>query len=259
MCRKFIVSITVLVLASLMLTTITDASISYDRKKDTKSLCKINQQKASQVAAKAATAATAAMDTKISAEKANSQQMQLELADHAQQAAKTATDILAGKQHQLEILVKRLADNHKAIDAGNKAVALTMCTLKRVLWIRDTTRQGLENLMYMYNESNGNQGDIKYLAAFAHQEEAEKTQLMEAAMSRLDDLKSSMQRVKAELKTIRQSAKEANNAAEEARQRIEMLTKLVPKIKMLKPKDLQTVNEFLLKHRRASKHIKHST
>ncbi|KAH8380935.1 uncharacterized protein LOC110181917 [Drosophila serrata] len=253
MCWKFVVPLTTLVVFSLLLVSMTDASPSFNNcNKGTKASCKINHQMASKVAAEAATSAAAAL--KAGGEAAT-QQIRLVLSEHAQQAAAAASDILAGKKNQLEALNKRLAENQKAIDEGNRAIAITIGTMKRVSWIRESTRQGLENMMSMYNESLGTQADVNYLADFAEQEEVEKTKLFTEATRRLDNLKKCMNLAEEDLKSIRQSAIEANNAADEAKQRIDMLRQLVPKIKMLKREDLQTVTDFLLKRRRSPKHI----
>ncbi|KAH8304289.1 hypothetical protein KR059_005647 [Drosophila kikkawai] len=243
--------ITILLVASLLLGGITTATFNCERYSPRMSFCKSNLEKATQVAAEAAKAAKAALDAQTDAGEAASQQVKLMLSERAQQAAKAATQVLAGKKHQLDILAKRLDENRKAIEEGKRAIAATICTLKRSLWIRDNTRQGLKNMIRMYKESRSTRADIKYLAAFAQQEEAEKKKLLQTALRRLVELKKCMKQAQAELKKIRESVKKANCAAVEARQRSDLLRKLVPKIKKLKREDLKTVKDFLLKRRRS--------
>ncbi|KAH8244103.1 hypothetical protein KR038_003965, partial [Drosophila bunnanda] len=235
MCWKFSVPLKIIVAVSLLLAAMADASQSYDGNKHKKSLCQINHQMAAQVAAETATAATAAMD----ADGPATDHMKLVLAKNAEEAAAAASDIMVGKKNELDVLAKRLIENQKAIEEGDRAMGLARCALKRVLWIRESTRQGLENMMHMYNESRGAQDEINSLADFARQEEAEKAKLLKDASRRLDSLKNGMKLAQEELESIRKSAKEANLAADNARERVDLLRKLAPEIRKLNGKQLQ--------------------
>jgi len=107
----------------------------------------------------------------------------------------------------------------------------------------------MQNLLQEMGTSLEN---IRRVALSAQKEAAEKRSLLEAAKRRVEELHNCLAQAQTDLEKNRESAKKASDAATEAQQRVEAVRQLVSKIKMLRRKDLQSLNSFLRRRRRRS-------
>ncbi|KAH8382965.1 hypothetical protein KR009_006021, partial [Drosophila setifemur] len=213
--------------------------------------CKANQ-KASQMASKAACEAKAAKDAQPCAAEAAGHRVKNMLADKAAQAAKAAEAVLAGKKQLLQELSKNLCETQRVIHEVQRAISASSCAVKAETRIRDSVRRNMGCLKAVFGRMSKNLDNIRRTEANAQKEVGEKRSLLDAAKRRVDELHKCVQHAQVDLEKNRENAKKANCSAEEAKQRINVMQQLVAKIKKLKRKDLQSLTKLLRRRRRHS-------
>ncbi|EDW43047.1 uncharacterized protein LOC6607282 [Drosophila sechellia] len=249
--------VTMLLLGNILLSTAAHSAQRNDpRFKPGSISCKASM-KASQVASKAAKDAKDAKDAQPCAAEMAGHRARALLADKALQAAKAAEAALNGKKQLLDEYRKSLAETNRVIDEIQRAIATSSCSATTAKGIRDKLCTSVNIMKSMVNEVDENLENIRKMAQSAQKEALEKHSLLKAAKMRVEELHNCMGEAQKDLERNRQSAAKANEAAKEAQQRIETLQKLVSRIKMLKRKDLQSLENFLRK-RRSSTPVKTS-
>uniref|UniRef100_B3NZU2 GG24806 n=2 Tax=Drosophila erecta TaxID=7220 RepID=B3NZU2_DROER len=244
--------VTMLLLLNILLTSTANPAQRNDpRFKPASIPCKTNI-KASQVACKAAKDAKDAKDAQPGAAEVAGQRARAMLADRALQAAKAAEAALNGKKQLLDELTKSLAETKGVIEEIQRAIAASSCSSNTTKGIRNQLRKSLAFMQSLLQEMSGNLDNIRRVALSAQKEAAEKRSLLEAAKRRVEELHNCMSQAQIDLERNRESAKKASEAAREAQQRIETVQKLVTRIKMLKRKDLQSLESFLRRRRRSN-------
>ncbi|KAH8354282.1 hypothetical protein KR084_005733, partial [Drosophila pseudotakahashii] len=244
--------VTMLLLVNILLMSTADSAQRNDpRFKPGSFVCKTNA-KASQMALKAAKDAKDAKDAQPSAGECAGHRAKAMLADRALQAAKAAEAALNGKKQLLEEYTMSLAETKRVIEEIQRAIAASSCSAKAAKGIRDKLRISLASMQNLMQEMGGNLDNIRRVALNAQKDAVEKRSLLEAAKRRVEELHNCLAKAHADLERNEESAKKASDAATEAQQRVDAVRKLVSKIKMLRRKDLQSLNSFLRRRRRRS-------
>eukprot|EP00099_Drosophila_melanogaster_P022335 NP_649787.2 uncharacterized protein Dmel_CG11698 [Drosophila melanogaster] len=241
--------VTMLLLSNILLSTAAHPAQRNDPRFKPGSLPCKTSMKASQVASKAAKDAKDAKDAQPCAAEMAGYRAREMLADRALQAAKAAEAALNGKKQLLDEYTKSLAETNRVIEEIQRAIAASSCSATSAKGIRDKLCTSVNIMKSMLKEMGGNLDNIRRMADSAQKEALEKRSLLKAARMRVEELHSCMCEAQKDLERNKQSAKKANDAAKEAQQRIEALQKLVSRIKMLKRKDLQSLENFLRRRR----------
>ncbi|KAM8702993.1 hypothetical protein ACLKA7_005350 [Drosophila subpalustris] len=175
--------------------------------------------KASNIAQKAAQEAKAANDAQMAAADAAAAQVKSELAERALQSARAAEAALAGKQQIME----QLETEHREAEAVVQDVTSSLQnTQANAAAANDAAMEGktqLEKLKQLVQAAITNLGNIENVSNGAQQELAEKTQLLEAAKSRVENLGHQLQAAKQDFEKTKKAAYKAACAAVEAKQK----------------------------------------
>ncbi|XP_017046985.1 uncharacterized protein CG45076-like [Drosophila ficusphila] len=175
--------------------------------------------KASSIAQKAAQEAKAASDSQMAAAEAAASQVKSELAAKAAQSARAAEAALAGKQQIMEQLQQEMTEADAVVSEVTSSLQNTQANANAAAAAAHEAQNQLSMLKNLVMAATANLANIENVASGAQQELAEKTQLLEAAKHRVDNLGRQMSDAKSDFENTKQAAYKAACAAVEAKQK----------------------------------------
>ncbi|EDW42208.1 uncharacterized protein CG45076 [Drosophila sechellia] len=177
------------------------------------------KQKASNIAQKAAQEAKAASDSQMAAAEAAASQVKNELAAKAAQSARAAEAALAGKQQIVEQLQQEMTEADAVVTEVTSSLQNTQTNANAAASAAHEAQSQLNQLKNLVIAATSNLANIENVASGAQQELAEKTQLLEAAKHRVENLGRQMTEAKTDFEKTKQAAYKAACAAVEAKQK----------------------------------------
>ncbi|KAH8343927.1 hypothetical protein KR084_001995 [Drosophila pseudotakahashii] len=175
--------------------------------------------KASNIAQKAALEAKAASDSQMAAAEAAASQVKSELAAKAAQSARAAEAALAGKQQIVEQLQQEMTEADAVVSEVTSSLQNTQANANAAASAAHEAQTQLNQLKSLVMAATANMANIENVASGAQQELAEKTQLLEAAKHRVENLGRQMTDAKSDFEKTKQAAYKAACAAVEAKQK----------------------------------------
>jgi len=175
--------------------------------------------KASNIAQKAALEAKAASDSQMAAAEAAASQVKSELAAKAAQSARAAEAALAGKQQIVEQLQQEMTEADAVVSEVTSSLQNTQANANAAAAAAHEAQTQLNQLKSLVMAATANMANIENVASGAQQELAEKTQLLEAAKHRVENLGRQMTDAKSDFEKTKQAAYKAACAAVEAKQK----------------------------------------
>ncbi|XP_034485749.1 uncharacterized protein LOC117790413 isoform X2 [Drosophila innubila] len=184
--------------------------------------------KASNIAQKAAQEAKAANDAQMAAAEAAAAQVKSELAERALQSARAAEAALAGKQQIMEQLVTEHREAEAVVQDVTNSLQNTQANAAAANDAAVEAKTQLEKLKQLVQAAITNLGNIENVSNGAQQELAEKTQLLEAAKNRVENLGHQLQAAKQDFEKTKKAAYKAACAAVEAKQKAQRNRRMSP-------------------------------
>ncbi|XP_017117263.1 uncharacterized protein LOC108139156 [Drosophila elegans] len=178
-----------------------------------------SKTKASNIAQKAALEAKAASDSQMAAAEAAASQVKSELAAKAAQSARAAEAALAGKQQIVEQLQQEMTEADAVVNEVTNSLQNTQVNANAAASAAHEAQVQLNQLKNLVIAATANMANIENVANGAQQELAEKTQLLEAAKHRVENLARQMTDARTDFEKTKQAAYKAACAAVEAKQK----------------------------------------
>ncbi|XP_016978822.1 glycine, alanine and asparagine-rich protein-like [Drosophila rhopaloa] len=186
-----------------------------------------SKAKASNIAQKAALEAKAASDSQMAAAEAAASQVKSELAAKAAQSARAAEAALAGKQQIVEQLQQEMTEADAVVSEVTSSLQNTQANANAAASAAHEAQTQLNQLKNLVIAATANMANIENVASGAQQELAEKTQLLEAAKHRVENLARQMNDAKSDFEKTKQAAYKAACAAVEAKQKAQRARRMI--------------------------------
>ncbi|XP_015035090.2 uncharacterized protein [Drosophila pseudoobscura] len=177
------------------------------------------KEKSFSIAFQAAQDAKAANEAQAAAGLAAAQHIKLELAEKAFQSAKAAEAALMGKQMMVEQLEQEVSQANAVIEEETNSLHSTEINMKAAMDASRLATEQLHSFTELQKTFKENLANIQTVAMGVQQEMASKTQLVEAAQSRIAMLRQQLQISKEDYEKTKQAAYKAACAAIEAKQK----------------------------------------
>nr|XP_041632880.1 uncharacterized protein LOC108076209 isoform X2 [Drosophila kikkawai] len=178
-----------------------------------------SKSKSCAIAIQAAQDAKAASEAQFAAGYAASQHIKTELAEKAFQSAKAAEAALCGKQHMVHQLEKATQEASAVIEGETAALQTIEANMNAAVEATKAATQQFEALSELVTNSKNNLANIQSVALGLQQEMEAKTQLLEAARSRLAACQKQLCCAREDYEKTKQAAYKAACAAVEAKQK----------------------------------------